>query len=62
MKLDNEKQTSYAITYMWNPKKGIQMNLSAEQKETHRLCKTYGYQKGTGCGGGMEWGFGIETF
>ena len=35
-KLDNERQTSYYITYMWNIKK-IQMNLFAEQTQTHRL-------------------------
>ena len=27
---------SYDITYMWNPKKMIQMNLFTKQKETHR--------------------------
>ena len=33
----SERQTSYATTYLWNLKKRIQMNLSAEQKQTHRL-------------------------
>ena len=40
--------TSY-ITYMWNlkkKKKRIQMNLFAEQKQTHRLGKIYGYPRG----------------
>ena len=31
---------SYAITYMWNQKKDT-MNFFAEQKLTHRHCKTY---------------------
>ena len=34
MNLDSEGQTSHAISYMWNPKKGIQMNVFAEQKQT----------------------------
>ena len=37
VKSHSETQTSYAITYMWNLKKRIQMNLCAEQKHTHRL-------------------------
>ena len=38
----------------------MQMNLFAEQKQTHRLKKTYGYQKGQvwGRDGRMDWGFG----
>ena len=32
----SERQTSYDITYTWNLKK-IQMNLFAEQIQTHRL-------------------------
>ena len=28
---------SYAITYMWNLKKKVQMNLFTKQKQTHRL-------------------------
>ena len=40
------------------------MNLFAEQKQTHRLLKTYGYQRGQmGVGeGGVDWGFGMEMF
>ena len=38
----------YDITYMWNLKKLIQMNLFTKQKQTHRLQKqTYGYQRGS---------------
>ena len=35
-KSDGERQISYAITYMWNLKKMIQMNLFIKQKQTHR--------------------------
>ena len=43
---DRERQTSYEITYMWNLKKRIQMNLFARQKQTHKLWKQiYGYQR-----------------
>ena len=31
-KSDRERQISYDITYMWNLKKGVQMNLSTKQK------------------------------
>ena len=42
-------------------KKRIQMNLLAEQKQTHRLCKQiHSYQKGQMWGIGMDWGFGIS--
>ena len=34
----------------------IQMNLFAEQKQTNRLWKTYGYQSGQVGGGGMQRG------
>ena len=36
---------SYAITYMWNIKKKKDTMNFAEQKLTHRLGKTYGYQR-----------------
>ena len=40
-------QTSCATTYMQNlKKKRMQMDLFAKPKQTHRLGKTYGYQKG----------------
>ena len=48
-KSHRERQISYDITYMWNLKKMIQMNLFTKQKQTHRLQKqTYGYQSGKG--------------
>ena len=44
---DRERQITYDITYMRNPKKIIQMFLFAKQKHTHRLREwTYGYQVG----------------
>ena len=43
----SQRQISYDITYMWNLKKMIQMNLLTKQKQTHRHRKqTYGYQSG----------------
>ena len=42
----SQRQILYAITYTWNLKNLIQMNLFEEQKQTHRLQKeTYGYQR-----------------
>ena len=44
-----QRQTSYDISYMWNLKKMIQMNLFPKQKQTHSHRKqTYGYQKRKG--------------
>ena len=37
----------YDLTYMWNLKNKLQMNLFTKQKQTHRYRKqTYGYQRG----------------
>ena len=42
-----EKVKYCDITYIWNLKKMIQMNLFTKQKQTHRHRKqTYGYQRG----------------
>ena len=50
-KPEREWQTLYNITYIWNLKKMIQMNLYTEQKYTHRHRKqTFGYQQGKGEG------------
>ena len=39
------EKDKYDITYMWNLKKMIQMNLFTKQKQTHRHRKhTYIYQ------------------
>ena len=35
-KSDRERQISHDITYMWNLKKMIQMNLFTKQKQIHR--------------------------
>ena len=46
-KSDRERQISYDITYMWNLKKMVQMNLFTKQKQTHKHGKqAYGYQRG----------------
>ena len=44
-KSDRERQISYDITYVWNLKKMIQMNLFTKQTLRHRK-QTYGYQRG----------------
>ena len=46
-------------------RRGIQMNLFAEQKQTHKHWKTYGYGYQSGIDKGeaqVDWGFGIEIF
>ena len=46
-KSERERQISYDITYMWNLKKKIQLNLFTKQKQTYRHRKqTYGNQRG----------------
>ena len=58
-KSDTERQTSYDITYMWNLKKMVQINLFTKQKWSHRCKKqTYGYQR---MGGLINWKIGIDT-
>ena len=47
-KLDSEGQTSYDITYIWDLKKKIQMNLFTEQKQTQQTLKNLWLTKGTG--------------
>ena len=43
------KRQIYDISYMWNLKKMIQVNLHTEWKSTHRHRKqTYGFQRGKG--------------
>ena len=43
-KSEREGQIPYDITYLWNLKKMIQMNLFIKQKQTHRRGKqTYRY-------------------
>ena len=48
-----QRQISYDITYMWNLKKMIQMNLFTKQKQTHienKLTVTKGERRGEGEG------------
>ena len=48
-KSDKERQILYDITYMWNLKKMVQMNLFTKDKQSHRCRKQiYGYQGGKG--------------
>ena len=57
VKSDRERQLSYDITYMWDLKKMIQMNLFRKQKQTHRRRKqTYAYQRGQQGRGGEKQG------
>ena len=45
--VNQTRQISHDITYMWNLKKMVQMNLFAKEKQSHRCRKqTYGYQGG----------------
>ena len=46
------EKDEYHISYTWNLKKRVQMNLFTKQKQSHRCKKqTYGYQAGKGGGG-----------
>ena len=56
-----EGQIPYDITYMWNLKQTVQMNLFTKQKQNHSCRKqSYGYPKGTG--GGISWETGIDIY
>ena len=63
VKSDRERQISHDITYIWNLKKKIiQMNLSTEQKQTHRLREqTFSYQVGR-IWGATDWDFGVDMY
>ena len=54
-KSDSERQTSYNITYMWNLRKGYKWTYL----QSHRLWKTYAYQRGQ-VGVVEEWTGGFE--
>ena len=52
--VNQTEQQKYNITYIWNLKKWIHVNLFTKQKLTYRLRKqTSGYQKGK-VGGGIN--------
>ena len=55
---ERERQIPYDITYMWNLKYDY-MNLSTNQKQTHRESR-FVVAKGVGPGGGKDWEFGIS--
>ena len=58
-RISRERQI-YDITYLWNLKKMIQVNLFTKQKQTYRHRKqSYGYQRGR-VGGGINKEFGIN--
>ena len=55
-----QRQTSYAITYMWNLKKGHDELICRIETDSQTL-KNLWLPKETGWGGGgMGWGFGME--
>ena len=57
----SEKDNYHTISYMWNLKKVIQMNLLTKQKETHRQRRqSCDYQRGNG--GGINEEFGINVY
>ena len=54
-KSDRERQTPYDITYIWNLKKVIQMNVFMKQKQNHRHRRQiHGYQRGRWGEGGIN--------
>ena len=56
-----QKDKYHDIAYMWNLKKGVQMNLFTKQKQSHRCRKqTYGSQGKRG--GGINWEIGIDIY
>ena len=56
-----ETQTSYAITYMWNLRKGHCELLCRTDIDLQTLKNSWVPNKtGGGGGGGMSWGFGME--
>ena len=57
-----EKDKYHDITYTWNLKNMIQMNLFTKQKQIHRHRKqAYGYQRGN-VGGGINQEFGFNRY
>ena len=54
----SERQIAYAITYMWNLKKGYNEFLC--RTEIDRLWKTCGYQRRQGERGSMSWVSGMQ--
>ena len=51
----SQRQISYDITYMWNLKKYIQMNIFTKQKQTYRHREQiHGYQREKDMEGGIN--------
>ena len=59
--IQRERKIAYDITYMWNLKKMIQMNLFTKQKQTHRYKKQTWLPKGRGGRINQESGIIIYT-
>ena len=60
MKSDSETPTSYAVTYMWNIKKGHNELLCRTDTDSQTLENLW-FPNETGWGvGGMDWGFEME--
>ena len=59
MKSDRERQISYDITYMWNLKKKVQVNLFTELKDS-QIKKTKLWLTGEN-GEGINCEIGIDT-
>ena len=57
-KSERERQIPYDIAYTWNLKYDY-MNLSTNQKQTHRKSRLV-VAKGVGPGRGKDWEFGIS--
>ena len=47
----SHRQVSYAIAYMWNLKKMVQMNLFTNRNRVRYRKQTHGYQGGKRAGG-----------
>ena len=57
-KSDKDRQISYDITYIYNLKEMVQMNLFTKQKLSHRHRNKRVVTKG-GRGGGINWEMGL---
>ena len=59
---DREGEISYDITYLWNQKETIQMNLFTKEKQTHRLGEQTSGCQGKGQEEGIVREFGTEVY
>ena len=61
MKLDSEKEISYAIAYTWNLKKGYNELLCRAETDSQTL-KNLWLPKQRDWRGEIDWRFGMEMF